>query len=675
MGLTGRPLPRPGGAPASQAPGLAAITVAARVGRGGGGANTRRLGTRRLAQAAGQWARSPGRRGRHHRAPAARACWALATALCASAALSAGDEGWRGDLRPIPEAAWNPARAEHLLERAGFGGTPEDIAALTALGAEGAVRRLVHFEGAPGPGQDDLPPFDHSGIFDPSLDPFPPSRPAATAAARKAGHGLGVDVKPGGNRPLQPIVNRFFYWLRASRLETDRVAYWWGNRMLATPRPLEEKMALFWHGHFATNEDKVRDYRKMLRQLRLLQTHGLGNFEALVGKVAKDAAMLAFLDAGVNVVGSPNENFAREIMELFSMGPGHYTEADIREAARAFTGWNFAGLEFAFDPARHDAGPKAFLGHAGPFGGEDIIRLIAAREATARFISAKLYRHFVREELAPALHDALATRFRRLDLEIAPFLEMLFRSRDFHAPASVATHIKGPVQLVISTYRKLGLRELPGVPDFNVVTGALGQRLLHPPTVAGWPAGRSWVTPGLLLARGNFVLDVLFPDIAFVPPDRYPSLTPNILPVHERLRAGMDMGAATRPPGVAAAAAGMAASNLLADRDEDFNTRYGSYRGWQMALERVKPLSRHTARLDLASMVLRQGLATPREVVEHFAERFLSLPLEEAAIAALAALLADELGSDDVQGAATWLEAPLRVMLHALLCLPAYQLG
>lgn len=592
---------------------------------------------------------------------------ALSLAVCA--------EEWHCDLTPLDEADWTMARAAHLLERAGFGGTPEEVAALAALGVRGAVRRLVYFDGVPAAGEDGLPPFEHSGIFDQGLDPFPPSRPAATAAASQAGHGLGVKVKPGGNRPLQPVVNRFFYWLRASRLETDRVAYWWGNRMLATPRPLEEKMALFWHGHFATNEDKVRDYRKMLRQLRLFQTHGLGNFETLLQRVAKDPAMLAFLDAGVNVVGSPNENFAREIMELFTMGPGHYAEADIREAARAFTGWNFVGLEFAFNASQHDFGEKAFLGHVGTFGGEDIIRLVAAREATARFIAAKLYRHFVREDLTPALHETLATRLQALDLEIAPFLEMLFLSRDFHAPASVATHIKGPVQLVVSTYRKLGLATLPGVPDFNSVTGALGQRLLHPPTVAGWSGGRSWVTPGLLLERGNFVLDVLFPDIGFVPADRYPTLTPQILSVHERLRAGMDISAATLPPDIEGGADAMAASNLLADRDEDFNTRYGSYRGWQMALERVRPIMRHTARLDLADMVLREGLATPREVVDYLAKRFVSMPLEEAAIDALAALLTRELGGADVQAAATWLEEPLRVVLHALLSLPEYQLG
>nr|WP_306476777.1 DUF1800 family protein [Methyloversatilis sp.] len=179
-----------------------------------------------------------------------------------------------GDLTPIGPADWNRARAAHLLERAGFGGTPDDIDAFARLTPAEAVRRLVYFEGAPAA---DLPPFDHSGVFEEGLDPFPASRPATTDAARDNGEVIGVRVKAGGNRRMQPVVNKFFYWLRASKLETDRVAYWWANRMLTSPRPLQEKMALFWHGHFATNEDKVRDYRKMLNQLELFQNQGMGN--------------------------------------------------------------------------------------------------------------------------------------------------------------------------------------------------------------------------------------------------------------------------------------------------------------------------------------------------------------------------------------------------------------
>lgn len=239
---------------------------------------------------------------------------ALAFAGALFSAVTIAASPWAGNLTPIAAADWNRARAAHLLERAGFGGTPEEIDALARMTPTQAVRRMVYFEGAPAA---DLPPFDHSGVFEAGLDPFPASRPATTDLARDSGEALGVTVKAGGNRRMQPVVNKFFYWLRASKLETDRVAYWWANRMLTSPRPLQEKMALFWHGHFATNEDKVRDYRKMLNQLELFQNQGLGKFRTLMIGVAQDPAMLSFLDAAVNVKGAPNENFAREIMELF----------------------------------------------------------------------------------------------------------------------------------------------------------------------------------------------------------------------------------------------------------------------------------------------------------------------------------------------------------------------
>ncbi len=595
-----------------------------------------------------------------------------------SACLALLPIGTAADFRPIDPQDWGEAEAGHLLERAGFGGTPAEVVALAALTPKAAVRRLVYFEGV---AETKLPEFEPSGIFDEGLDPFPPSRPATTELARQQGGALGIQAKPSGNRPLQPVVNAFFYWLRASRLETDRVAYWWANRMLLSPRPLQERMALFWHGHFATNEDKVRDYRKMLKQLRLFQRLGLGDFRTLLIGVAQDPAMLAFLDAGVNVKGSPNENFAREIMELFTMGVGHYGEADVREAARAFTGWNYRGLDFDFNADAHDGGSKRFLGREGRFDGVEVIDIILAQDAAAEFIAGKLHRHFVGEALDADGRRELGAWMKAADYDIAAFLERLFLSRHFYAPDVLGTRIKGPVEFVVSTYRKLGLEAVPGAPDFNTVTESLGQRLMHPPTVAGWSEGRSWITPSLLFERSNFVLDLAFPDIAFVPPDRYPSYGAEILSVHERLRAGMDISRATRPAalvgdGMASEGMGeMAASNLLADRDEAFNTRYGSYRGWQMAIERVKPIPRHTARLDLTGMVLREGLETPREVVGYLVERFFSVAPDPATQRVLADYLEAELGTGDIRAAASYLEEPLRLLLHALLSRPEYQLG
>ena len=171
--------------------------------------------------------------------------------------------------------------------------------------------------------------------------------------------------------------------------------------------------------------------------------------------------MLTFLDAGVNVKGAPNENFAREIMEMFTMGVGNYTEKDIREAARAFTGWNYVDLKFVVNKDQHDDGEKTFLGKTGRFDGVDVIDIIMQQPVTAEFIAGKIYRYFVREDLSPELQKKLGAMLRESNYEITPLLETIFLSRDFYSPASVGTQIKSPVQLAISTYRKLGLERFP----------------------------------------------------------------------------------------------------------------------------------------------------------------------------------------------------------------------
>jgi hypothetical protein len=603
----------------------------------------------------------------HRAATGALFAAVVAFSIPAARAQTAGPAAWQNDLTPITPADWNYDFAAHLLERAGFGGTPEEIQALAKMTPAKAVAHLMRFEGADASG---LAPFDESGIHDPGLEPFPPSRPAVTDQAKETGEALGIKVKPSGNRRLQPVVNEFFYWLRASVLETRRVGYWWANRMLTSPRPLEEKMALFWHGHFASNEAKVRDYRKLLQQVELFQKHGTGNFRNLLVGVAQDPAMLVFLDAGVNVKGASNENFAREIMELFTMGVGHYTEKDIREAARAFTGWNCVDTKFVVNKDQHDDSEKTFLGKTGNFDGVDIINLILQQPATADFIAGKIYRYFVRQDLTPELQKQLGAVLREHDYEIAPLLEKIFLSRDFYSPASVGTEIKSPVELAISTYHKLGLKSIPGVPDFNNVTGSLGQLLFSPPTVAGWPSGQSWITPGLLLERANFARDVLFPTISFIPTDRYgPG---DVRSVAERLRRGMDISAATKPD---TKSGEIAESNMAADRDEDFNTRYGSYRGWQMAIERVKPIPRDTARVDLTGMIVAAHAKNTTEAVDCLIHRFMRVAPSQETRRKLVAFLDRELGTSDIEAARTYMEDSLRLVLHMIMSQPEYQLG
>jgi uncharacterized protein (DUF1800 family) len=593
-----------------------------------------------------------------------RLAW-LVLALCCVPS-QAAPAAWKDDLQPLPTESWNRERAAHLLERAGFGATPSEVNRLAGMTATQAVRYLVRYQNI----KQSLPPFEPSDSFDAGLDPFASSRPAATDMAREKGEALGVKVKPAGNRRMQQVADRFLYWLRASKLETQRVAYWWANRMLLTQRPLEEKMTLFWHGHFATSEEKVRDFRKMHLQNELFRAQATGNFRSLLIAVAKDPAMLSYLDAGVNVKGAPNENFAREIMELFTMGVGNYSELDIREAARAFTGWNYQGVKFVINPALHDNDPKTVLGRTGNFDGVQVIDIILSQPVTSEFVAGKIYQYFVREELSPELRVGLGRVLRDSNYEIAPFLETVFLSRDFYSDASVATRIKPPVELVISTYRKMGMKEVPGIPDFNELTDAMGQKLLYPPNVAGWAQGRRWITPGLLLLRGNFVYDTVFPPIDFVANDRVPNERYQILSVAEKLALGSDVTTATKPDGK-----DLTSMSMQADRDEDFNTRLASYHAWRKAIEKVKPIPRTTAQLDLSAMVRTAGCKTAREAVDHLLLRFVSVPVSAATRDSMAAMLEADLGTADLKLADTYMEDALRNALHVILSLPAYQLG
>ena len=259
---------------------------------------------------------------------------------------------------------------------------------------------------------------------------------------------------------------------------------------------------------------------------------------------------------------------------------------------------------------------------------------------------------------------------REQDFHVGNFLKTIFLSRHFYERMGVK--IKSPAELVVSTYKLLNLEDIPGVPDFNSVTESLGQRLLHPPTVAGWSHGKNWITPSLLFERGNFVLDVLFPDLNFVPPDRFPVLTPEVARVQARLRQGQSI---TCHSSIRTSESyGMAQSNLMADQDEDFNTRLGSTR-MAMAIERVTPIVRNSAKLDLTASVIDAGCNTTIDIAEYFNERFFVRSLPEPVVKEFARVLEEELGTNDVLSARGYLEEPLRQLLHAMLSRPEYQLS
>jgi hypothetical protein len=636
------------------------------------------------------------------------------------AAASAPPE-WVNDLTPIGPADWNYERAAHLLERAGFGGTPAEIGKLAAMPPAQAVDYLVDYESI-----DDsrLPTFGPSGIYTHGyrLAPLQQLLPGL----KTRGQALGVATNKDGDLPDQPVVNEFYALLISERWEMRRVGWWWAERMLLTPRPLEEKLTLFWHDHFATSQEKVDHYDLMLGQNSTLRRYANGNFRALLVAIAQDPAMLIWLDNKDNVKGKPNENFAREVMELFTMGEGQgYTEHDIREMARAFTGWTMKPYltvqdqaRFTDDPTLHDDGEKTFLHETGKFNGYDAINIVLKQPQPPRFLSRKLYRYFVREDVAPEVNERLARILLANKYELKPLLKTIFLSRDFYSQPSVGTQIKAPVQLLVSTYRKLGLRSIPGIADFTETTTNLGQLLFFPPNVAGWPSGRAWINPATLLARGNFAEMLLFPDPAsYGAPDkvienegyrriplkyaeykiqphiwdaRQQQMVPVSLAAYDRYLAGIDSGTAKVMDGAKTeakkASTAMAAPAMMAAggskskmsqfaTNERYNLAVGLYNGFVMGFDRVKPIPRSAATVDVVAMVRDAKATTAAEAVDGLCRRLLSVDLHPERRTAIVRFLTGEIGSEQINYENKDLAAALRRVVHLILSAPEYQLS
>ncbi|MBI4046069.1 MAG: DUF1800 family protein, partial [Devosia nanyangense] len=296
----------------------------------------------------------------------------------------------------------------------------------------------------------------------------------------------------------------------------------------------------------------------------------------------------------------------------------------------------------------------------------DILAIILEQKQTAIYIATKIYRFFVREDVSPAFGEALGDLLRENDYEIAPFLRTIFLSEDFYSEPSVGSHIKSPTELIVSTYRKLGLAVMPGIPDPYLVSKTLGQVLLYPPTVAGWGQGRSWITPGILFERGNFAREVMFPNIIdFVDPNYNPGA--EIRRVNQNINAGMEITAATLEEGAAPSSAD--------GIQETFNTRYASLVGYQEALRKLKPTPRGAAQFSLTGMVLDAGARTSAEAVDHLLARFLRVPLTPAGREALIKTLDEQLGTNTLAEAESYMEHGLRMVAHLIMSSPQYQLA
>ncbi len=286
--------------------------------------------------------------------------------------------------------------------------------------------------------------------------------------------------------------------------DVGRLKGWWVYRMLLGPDPLAERLTLFWHNHFATSATKGR--LAVCRQNEIFREYGRGPFGELLRRVVKDPALLLWLDAPDNRKSSPNENLARELMELFTLGIGHYTEQDVKQAARTLTGWGVARDEFKDDPAEHDDGEKTVLGRAGRWTGDDLIKMLADHPATANRLAYRLCEHFMGERAVDAAAiRTLADGLREHNLDIGWAISTLLRSQAFFAEANLGTRILGPAEYVIGTARALELFDPP--PSTLVLAefiAHLGQDLFHPPNVGGWPGGRDWLSARGAIGRSNY---------------------------------------------------------------------------------------------------------------------------------------------------------------------------
>ena len=342
----------------------------------------------------------------------------------------------------------DPFLIKHLLRRAGFGSTPKELQYYESLGYEKCVKVLLEPE----------------HVDDSELD------------------GL--------------IANEHFDFTRL-----DDLRRWWIYRMTFTRRPLQEKMTLFWHGHFATSNQKIENPYAMYMQNSSMRQLGLGNFHDLLLSMTKDPAMIVWLDNQQNKKGEPNENYAREVMELFSLGIGNYSEKDVKEAARAFTGWQTHADGFFFNAKNHDYGEKTFLKNTGAYNGDDIIGIIVEQDSLGKFLATKMCKFFVADNPSPAIIADVASSYKLRGNNIRHMLSTLFLHDEFKRD-SYHAKIKSPVELVVGSLKTLQVTQLDN--DGATFMNRMGQNLFEPPSVKGWDGGPAWIATDTMMERFNF---------------------------------------------------------------------------------------------------------------------------------------------------------------------------
>ncbi|TDG25495.1 DUF1800 domain-containing protein [Paraburkholderia silviterrae] len=401
--------------------------------------------------------------------------------------------------------------AMHLLIRTGFAPAPAEIGPYVGLTRAAAVERVLATT---------------------RVDAVTPL-PAWSA---------GIPLTRAQRNALTPEARRDAQRQRGQQY--DELRAWWMREILTTPSPLTERMTLFWHNHFATGEDKVPEPLLMAQQNALLRRNALGSFATLLHEVAKDPAMLLYLDGASNRKGKPNENFAREVMELFTLGEGQYSQQDVAEAARAYTGWGVDPDTWRciWRPAEHDDGVKTVLGKSGPFDGDAMLDILLGEPQTARFVSAKLWCEFVSDTPDPAQLDTVAARFRTSGYDIRTALGALLVTPAFWDERNRGVLVSSPVEFIAGTVRRFEVG-YANTAMFAHTSAALGENLFYPPNVKGWPGGVTWINSVTLLARKQFV-EQLFRATEEVRPRMGGSMTK----AADNARAGAPASGAMRPP-------------------------------------------------------------------------------------------------------------------------------
>lgn len=388
--------------------------------------------------------------------------------------------------RPSGSDSFDAVKAGHLLNRAGFGGTPEEVERVRAMGPHDAADWLLDFpdQTAEQQSQSDVPQFG-------DIEGYP-----------KDFREIRMMLAGKSQEERKAFIQKL---MMANREALQATMGWWLGRMANGPHPLQEKLTLFWHGHFTSSAKDEKAATLIWNQNELLRKNAAGNFRGFVKQISRDPAMLDYLNNDQNRKAHPNENYARELMELFTLGIGNYTEDDIKQSARAFTGWAHDGDDFVFRRFDHDYGDKYFMGRSGMFDGDDIIDIIMSQPACSTFIAGELFAFFAYEHAEPQVLTGLAENLREHEYDTRPMLKQMLTSRAFYSDRAIGTQIKSPVQLVVGTIRQLQV-DMPDVRRLEGQLRQMGQVPLFPPNVKGWPGGELWINTSTLFERYNFAV-------------------------------------------------------------------------------------------------------------------------------------------------------------------------